>query len=83
METDWLGDKVPFHPRKYFWNNITLCDLLRNDPVRVTMPKSFLDQTSGHYINNIYDINDPDVFADSLTHLLIAQRDNLQKVLKD
>jgi hypothetical protein len=53
METDWLGNKVPFHPWKYFRDNSKLRDLLSNDPVRVKIAESFLDQTSGHYVDNI------------------------------
>jgi hypothetical protein len=33
METGWLGDKVCFHPRKYFRDNSKLCDLLCDDPL--------------------------------------------------
>jgi hypothetical protein len=83
METEWLGNKVPFHPRKYFRDNARLRDLLRNDPVRVEIAESFLDQSSGHYIDNIYEVNDTNEIASSLTHLTPSQRDDLRKVFND
>jgi hypothetical protein len=41
METDNLGDKVLFHPHKYFQNNFKLHVLLRSSPIRVEIAKSY------------------------------------------
>jgi hypothetical protein len=74
METDWLGDKVPFHPQKYFCDNFKLYDLLCNDPVWVRIAESYMQLTSTHYKDSIYEVNaGTNQVAYALKHLTLIQ----------